>query len=213
MNNPEVVPLFPEPVCLYRTNTRDILEELKQEDWALVKTSSLVGGKGTYMTRDLYILDKYPDIKEMIMNHFNKFKDEYLGYVHNEFVITTSWGTKTEEGCQSAFHDHKNCMFSGVFYVTGGDDSASVVFKKDDKQSFWCVPNQQNQWNSTTWFLCPEYQQLIFFPSNLQHSIGLQRFPRTRYSIAFNLMPSGILGNDDSHVKLSYEKVKFAADD
>lgn len=208
MNAPEIVPLFPESVCIYYTNTRDILEEMKKEDWVKIKTEDQVG-KASELTRDLYILDKYPDIKEMIMDHFNKYKNEYLRYVDTEFKLTTSWGTRVTEGAQSTFHEHKNCMFSGVFYVTGGDDSASLVFKKKDDTSFWVMPDQQNQFNSTTWFFVPPYQSLIFFPSHLSHKIGLQRSPRDRYAIAFNIMPVGILGNDDSHVKLDIEKVEF----
>jgi hypothetical protein len=50
---------------------------------------------------------------------------------------------------------------------------------------------------------------LIFFPSHLQHKIGLQRVDSDRIAIAFNIIPVGIIGNDDSHVQLSIKKVEL----
>tara|TARA_X000001036_G_C20623552_1_gene784148 strand:- start:45 stop:692 length:648 start_codon:yes stop_codon:yes gene_type:complete len=211
MNQPEIVSLFPENVAIFRTNVRDILEEMKQEEWVKIKTEDQVGTASS-LTKDLYILDRYPDIKEMIMDHFNLYKNEYLRYTGNEFAITTSWGTKTTLGAQSTFHDHKNCMFSGVFYVTDTPkegDPASLIFKKKNDISFWCLPDRQNQFNSDTWFFVPPYQSLIFFPSHLQHKIGLQRVDRDRIAIAFNIIPVGIIGNDDSHVQLSVQRVEI----
>ena len=55
MNHPEIVPLFPENVAIFRTNVRDILEEMKQEEWVKIKTEDQVGIASS-LTRDLYIL-------------------------------------------------------------------------------------------------------------------------------------------------------------
>ena len=77
MNQPEIVSLFPENVAIFRTNVRDILEEMKQEEWVKIKTEDQVGTASS-LTKDLYILDRYPDIKEMIMDHVNLYKNEYL---------------------------------------------------------------------------------------------------------------------------------------
>ena len=101
-------------------------------------------------------------------------------------------------------------MFSGVFYVTDTPkegDPASLIFKKKNDISFWCLPDRQNQFNSDTWFFVPPYQSLIFFPSHLQHKIGLQRVDRDRIAIAFNIIAVGIIGNEDSHVQLSVQRV------
>ena len=98
-------------------------------------------------------------------------------------------------------------MFSGVFYVNGGDDCAPLLFKKQPPHSFWIMPDEYNQFNSNTFNFIPEHQSLIFFPSHLNHRIGMQRNSENRYSIAFNIMPVGTLGFADSHVDINVNRV------
>jgi len=206
MNRPEIIHLFPETICSYKVNTRDILEEIVNEDWVRLTIEDQVANPPE-MTRDLYLLEKYPDIKQMIMDHFYQYKNEHLRFVHNDFVITTSWGTKTGKGGSSTYHDHKNSMFSGVFYVNGGDDCAPLIFKKQPPHSFWIMPDEYNQLNSNTFNFTPEHQSLVFFPSHLNHRIGMQSNSENRYSIAFNIMPVGTLGFADSHVDINVNRI------
>jgi len=206
MNKPDVIHLFPEAICTYQIDARDILEEVKNEYWVGLNIEDQVANPPE-MTKDLYILEKYPDIKQIILDHFYQYKNEHLRYVHNDFVITTSWGIRTKEGGSSSLHDHKNSMFSGVFYVNGGDDAAPLVFKKQPPHSFWIMPDEYNQLNSNSFSFFPKKQSVVFFPSHLNHRIGMQRNSIDRYSIAFNIMPVGDLGFADSQVNINVKGV------
>jgi hypothetical protein len=69
-------------------------------------------------------------LKKLIMIEFNKFKKEYLKY-ENNFKITTSWATKTLPNQTSNYHNHKNCMFSGVLYIQTDENSGAINFIKN----------------------------------------------------------------------------------
>ena len=47
---------------------------------------------------------------------------------------------------------------------------------------------------------------MLIFPSDLWHKIEENKSNENRYSLAFNVMPVGTIGNDntDSHMKIKY---------
>ena len=47
----------------------------------------------------------------------------------NDFEITTSWLTVSKKNEQSTFHNHNNCMYSGVFYLQTDENSGDIVFE------------------------------------------------------------------------------------
>ena len=56
-------------------------------------------------------------LKERIMKEFIFFKNSILKYENNDFIFTTSWIAKSEKNETSEYHNHSNCMYSGIFYV------------------------------------------------------------------------------------------------
>ena len=55
-----------------------------------------------------------------------------------------------------------------------------------------------NIFNSKSWQWTPKKGMLIFFPSSVYHRILRNESSKTRYSIAFNFMPLGVIGDGDS---------------
>jgi hypothetical protein len=70
-----------------------------------------------YVSTTFNILDNYPELKMDVMEVFNFYKNDILKYESTEFKITTSWLTKVRPGGMSHYHNHKNCMYSGVLYL------------------------------------------------------------------------------------------------
>jgi uncharacterized protein (TIGR02466 family) len=142
-------------------------------------------------------------LKKLIMIEFNKFKKEYLKY-ENNFKITTSWATKTLPNQTSNYHNHKNCMFSGVLYIQTDENSGAINFiNYNNNSSFQLNRKEYNQYNATDYSILPKNGLLIFFPSEMHHKILKNNSSNIRYSLAFNFFPTGHLGDGDSSVNLT----------
>ena len=126
-------------------------------------------------------------------------KEEYQ--YDNDFIITTSWFTKTKKGQQSIFHSHKNSFYSGVYYFGDySEDSASISFENPLTPffDFHMYPSELNIKNSQTWEITPQKNLLILFPSYVRHTIMRSEDDVVRESLAFNIVPIGEYGASDS---------------
>ena len=156
----------------------------------------------SFATKNLQVLDYLPDLKEKIFRTFTKFKNEILCYKDTDFVFTTSWFTKTLSNGYSQFHNHKNCMYSGVLYFDSYQ-TGDLLFKNMQESSFKINnPTEYNIYNFETFYIKPQKNLIIFFPSNLQHKVDLYKGIQPRYSLAFNLHPVGHIGVADSSVNI-----------
>ena len=112
------------------------------------------------------VLEKYPRIKKILLDKFKEIAKEEYQY-DNDFIITTSWFTKTKKGQQSIFHSHKNSFYSGVYYFGDySEDSAPIAFENPltPFMDFYMYPS--GEWtikNSQTWEITPRKNLLILF--------------------------------------------------
>ena len=153
---------------------------------------------------DLYLLDKFPQYKEVFLNEFIDFKNKVLRYTNTDFRITTSWSTKSVKGSQGSLHKHSNNYYSGVFYFGEVDElTAPIEFTGlfNSPTDFCFEAEEYNIYNSSSWTITPEKNMLIFFPAYLIHRIGLHMSDNPRYSIAFNVMPKTPYGSRDNQVR------------
>ena len=150
-----------------------------------------------------YILNKYPHSKEILLKYFYKFSDAFYNRRIN-FKITTSWAVKLTKGESVHFHNHVNCMWSALYYY--GEytrNTCPLIFQNPIRSlsplSIDGVPNAPNTHNpmSTDISIIPQTNMIIFFPSWIYHYSNPNQ-ETTRYSLAFNLMPSDTIGSGDS---------------
>lgn len=144
------------------------------------------------------VLEDLPKLKRAILNRFQVLKNDYLFHTRNDFVITTSWSTKAEKGDYSKFHDHRNCFYSGVYYFDGDEDTGKIRFNNPYRKAWFVESTRLNELNMNQMGVSPEKNMVVFFPSYMDHAIAEHRSEKTRYSIAFNLMPVGQVGKEDS---------------
>ena len=151
------------------------------------------------------ILDGFDREKNILIKHFNQLKDEKLKYNSTEFKISTSWITKTPSGGYSKYHNHGNSFMSGILYFDEYDDSSSPLELcgiNMPSNTFQVVPDEFNQYNSRDYKIHPQKNLLVLFPSYLYHKIGYNNSSVDRYSLAFNIVPSGTIGMHDSTLKM-----------
>ena len=202
-----VTPIFPRAFVEY--NVKENLEPLFDE----VKNLEYISHKNTYSnietSEDKFVLDSLPKFKKVFKKYFYHFKDNFLNYKNVDFEITTSWATKTVKGGFSAPHAHYNSFYSGVYYFeTMPEEGADIIFERpEETSSFLIQPDVEV--NSVTTNFCfykPAKDTLIFFPSFIKHKVALHNIDDVRYSLAFNIIPVGKFGYQDSTLNLSINK-------
>ena len=147
------------------------------------------------------VLESYPRIRDIILNKFKIAANEFLGVGEQEFIVTTSWLTKTEPGTDSQFHSHKNSYYSGGYYYdTYTDDMGGIDFDSpiEHLKSYHLPPEQIHMTNAMTWSLPVQENILLFFPSYLKHKVAMNKSDKNRRSLAFNIVPVGFYGDADS---------------
>ena len=148
--------------------------------------------------------EKLFSLKERIMTEFNFFKNNILKYENNDFIFTTSWIAKSEKNEISEYHNHNNCMYSGIFYVNTDENCGQLCFENFGDKRFNLIPTEYNIYNCLNFNFKPKNKMIIFFPSELFHKILKNNSDIIRYSIAFNMIPVGDIGNShsDSFLKI-----------
>lgn len=207
-NNFEVLPLFSSPVCV--TKVEEDLEYYYsrfKENYDFVDINA-PNSNNVLFTKRYHVLEDYPELKTILMKYFYQFRDQVLKLNDSDFTITTSWVTKSSQGSFTHYHNHANSYYSGVLYFDRHVPEASITFSNfNTQQSGFMVqfPTEYNIFNSEVWKINTEKNRLIFFPSYLYHQISPHEDSNPRYSLAFNILPHGIYGHDDAHVKVRYE--------
>ena len=178
----------------YSSTSYDVTE--KKHTKQLYTSSSL--SKSILNNTELFFL------KKRIMLEFNYFKNNILKYENNEFSYTTSWIAKSTKNQSSEYHNHNNCMFSGIFYVNTEENCGELCFENFSDKRFNLKPSEYNIYNCLNFNFKPKNKMIIFFPSEMYHKILKNNSDIARYSIAFNLIPTGNIGSptSDSFLKL-----------
>ena len=155
------------------------------------------------ISSDLYILNnkKLKFLKKVIEDDFNAFMKDDLLY-ENKFKITTSWSTKTKPNSISHWHNHSNSYYSGVLYLNTNEKTGAISFNKFMSPTFTLKPKMYNFFNCRTHLFNLKPKQVLYFPSNIYHKIEKNESNIIRYSIAFNILPTGKVGWGDSEIFL-----------
>ena len=205
----ELVPLFPVALGVFK-NEKNLDEEYKKIISSAVFPPNLPDEftrSSSFQQSDLKLLNRFPEVKEMIMEKFRIYVDQVFGFEGICFKLTTSWMTETLPGACSRTHNHKNSYFSGVLYITEDPLQAPVRFLSplSDLETIHITPSNYNCWNSPTWRIDVNKDMLIFFPSYLHHAVLTHNSPTVRHSVAFNFFPEGVFEHEDSTLTIRVE--------
>lgn len=202
MTKPELVQLFPTPVCIfkYEDNFDDELKWVKNLDYSDgVKN-------GTQQSLNTFVLD---DINMIKIRSFIDSSIDFFAkniYQHkNKFTITQSWVNKSSKGRDHHSHVHPNSIISGVFYFKISD-LPPIEFKNSQKYAFSFDMESFNNFNSATYLLPLNDGELIIFPSHLEHSVPVNTKEDERISLSFNTFTKGPLGSVESLTYLPINK-------
>ena len=184
--------LWPKPIF-------DTEIPVKQQwlDFAYNTDYERVYADNGYYTKDKYILNKLPDLKQLILEQVNIFTTNYLKVVEAEFYFLNSWIVKHDPNDWAQEHMHENSLLSGVYYLNTPKDAGGIVFVKGyGEQEIFPMAltpkvSEYNYVTSKEQTLQVNSGQLVIFPSNLMHRVKENKSDKNRYSLAFNLYCRG----------------------
>jgi len=195
----DILSLFPETIYVNKLNL-NLNSLLKSfEKIGFVKSgneNSSIEKSLASVNKNMFNYNKeFKKLKKEIMKEFNIFKNDYLKYHNVSFNITTSWLTFSKPNEYSDLHCHKNCYYSGIFYIQTFENCGDLVIENiGRKGSYLFTPTEYNILNSDVARIKPSNNMIIFFPSYLYHKIDTNKSLGNRISLAFNIIPFGKYG-------------------
>lgn len=186
-----ITPLFSTPI--YNSTIENIdLKNLRN----IAEDSDYESNNLFSITTENYLIDKFTELKKEIIKHVDTFLYDILEINEKEFFyyFPDSWFVRIKPGGSSDFHFHKNSLFSGTVYIDTIEESGDIHFLNAVSNSFFGVSyyipyKNQNILNCDQYKIKPVTGNIILFSSHLEHSITLNQSDKTRYSLAFNIMP------------------------
>lgn len=213
-NKMNIHPLFPQHVVSFDLDLDNlkILNFLKNLKYKSTleknkKVQNLTSETLSEISLSINLFDSYTlldDLKKTIIECINLYTNEIFSIDYN-FKFTTSWGTRTIKNCFSQNHHHKNSFISGVYYPYLNDNTIMFSDRSVDKRTSFEIekPIKYNLYNSSTWTFSFKQNTLVLFPSYLDHAIIENKNEEDRYSLAFNTVPIGKFGIEDSAIHLT----------
>lgn len=200
----EVLPFFSKVFSFNQFNISDeqvkfVISEIDKisfQKWDREEPSST-----SLASNNKYFLDQKQlnFLKQLIVQDFNNYTKEVFKW-DNHFKMTTSWIAKVEPGKNSHWHNHNNCMYSGILYLQTDEKTGRIIFNQFDLKRFQLEPTEWNDYNSDELYVQPKNKTIIYFPAEIFHKIEENKSNLTRYSLAFNFVPTGVIGQGDSQV-------------
>ena len=193
--------IFPD-IYSYQENLKidnnNILNVLKNEEYHLVDNDLRC-----YASNNYKLIDKLGDtFKDSLYKYVNEGLSQ-VGF-NIDFNIKSSWATKVEPNGSSDFHSHANYWIAGVYYTMGEiEDNLSIIFERTLIPAWQIICRKEFEpfyTNAVTVNI--KKGDLILFPCYLKHKVGRNNSSQDRYSLAFNIMPKGNIGNADSQNEL-----------
>ena len=188
-----IISLFPTPVY---QNTLTL--ELNYET-ILHSLGFLQNTGGNYFTENQNILELeyFVQLKKEILNNINFYFENIIDSSKNiEPYISNSWINVSSKGQAHHKHSHNNSLVSGVVYLYIADPTDNIVFYNDRYSQIKIYPNKYNSYNSDTWRIPVKTNDILLFPSHLNHSVDECKADK-RISLAFNVFFKGSIGENN----------------
>jgi uncharacterized protein (TIGR02466 family) len=198
--------IFPCPVYIVKRDSELSSKEDKDiED--IIKEGMKNQKSGNATSVNSYIFNsKLKEIKQFCEQQIKIYVEKVILPVGElDCYITQSWLNITKPGEWHHQHCHPNSIISGVFYIST-EESDRIAFIDPNtkiKQVMSFRPKKYNMFNSFIWGSTVNTNELILFPSWLEHCVESNEKATTdRISLSFNTFVKGTFGTDEGKTEL-----------
>ena len=203
----QMIPIFGTYVGAAKLKSLDVAAALEHVK-TLEETDAYGGDNGAVtITQRLLDAPLFSEVKKEC-EHLAKAYVDVQGHQVDEVKIASSWGNTLRKNEPIHVHMHPNSYVSGVLYLT---DGSTLNFHNPliTEELFTFRPlviwDGENPHTWQVMSMTPEPGALFLFPSKLKHHVEHNEND-FRYSIAFNTLPIGSIG--DSTKEMNIEKIK-----
>jgi uncharacterized protein (TIGR02466 family) len=150
-----------------------------------------------YMTPDdLQNLPEMKDLCDIIMLEAGGVLDAYA-IKRDSHYITNMWANIANPNRRHNFHNHQNCLLSGLVYIKTPKGCGATIFASPRMHSKNIEPTylRKNEFNADVFSLPPEKGRMLLWPSHVPHSVeqGTANESEDRIVVAFNVMIRGLV--------------------
>ena len=187
------------PIPLYAVTREADLDSTEEKEIGNIIEEGMSRNDSNSSTENTYIFKtKLKSLKQFCEKQLRNYVKEIINPREElDLYITQSWLNVTKPGEYHHGHSHPNSIISGVFYISTEEDDY-ITFTDPNaklKNRIEFVQKEANLFNSSTWFFQSITNELILFPSWLDHRVKVNPKATTdRISISFNTFVKGILG-------------------
>ena len=202
----ELLQIFPTPVLITKYE-EDFNKEMKYVE-NLKYTEQKAEGTKNFRSTDSYLF-KYKPLKK-IKNFCGESLTKYTEKILNSkqrLVVTQCWTNRNPPGSKHHEHRHPNSIVSGVFYFKIGGKLPPIQFAKTMQGTMRLDPVKYNNINAESFHVPCMPGELLLFPSDLKHSVPINRSNETRYSMSFNTFCIDTLGSESSLTRLDIRRM------
>ena len=205
--------LFPVPLVIDENIKLDTKESKIIFDYASslgnFRSNWAENRTGNFCSNDTFFLEHTPKLKKDIEDALKKFNTNVTN--QKDLSITQSWVNVNPPGSVHTSHSHSNSIVSGVFYLQTNKETGDINFYKPvDRCNTFNNPTDMDEeskgkYTCASWHFTPPNNSLFLFPSNLSHSVNINKSTINRISLSFNTFFTGSFGNE---ISLTYVDVK-----
>ncbi len=192
----DLVDLFPKTIGVSTLKT--LTPDLIQQAIEYIDHSSQVslGSDGTY-TKEQQLLnhDLFKDVKQEIIDLCKELSQSY-DHIVQDIIICNSWANVVHKNESIRLHKHANSYISGSFYLSEG--MGFNILNPGHFELFGFLPRLKDDQHPRSWegfTIDPKPGRIVIFPSGLAHGVVQSQSDQKRYSVAFNTVPLGEIGD------------------
>jgi hypothetical protein len=201
---PNIVPLFAVPVFQDSFNIssadRDFCSKLTME-------LDEIGNFDLSVESRVINLPQLADLKSAAQDAMDVYTREVLHILEPaRLEITTSWYTKVTDRSIVLNHFHSHSLFTGVIVFDASPGSRLILSVEAPPivpKMFDFNYGEYNIFNSKTWWLDLEPNNIYIFPSTVNHLAKLSEENTSMNLIAFDTFVNGRIGEKLSNIHIT----------
>jgi uncharacterized protein (TIGR02466 family) len=200
----DLVDIFPKTIAV--AQLQSLTPQLIQQARELLDvtcTYEIKGDGGFTTEQQLLNRSLFSDVRKEILALCKEFAAAH-SHIIDDLHICNSWGNIVRKGDNIRYHKHANSYISGAFYLSEGcpfnilNDGYADIFGG-------FLPSRrkvENFRDMESFTINPKVGRIIIFPASLKHCVLTSDSNEPRYSIAFNAIPTGRIGDPTGFMEL-----------